>query len=68
MVDMNTTTIRRMAAGALVLSLALTGCGSDVEGDAAAATIPYGMTLVPLSTDITAPSFSWVNATGARSR
>lgn len=38
MVDMNTTTIRRMAAGALVLSLALTGCGSDDDGDAATAT------------------------------
>jgi hypothetical protein len=32
---MNTTTIRRMAAGALVLSLALTACGSDDDGDAA---------------------------------
>jgi hypothetical protein len=35
---MNTTTIRRMAAGALVLSLALTACGSDDSGDDAAAT------------------------------
>ena len=35
---MNTMTIRRMAAGALVLSLALTACGSDDKGDDAAAT------------------------------